>query len=81
MDDEMFCAIKNPAKGLYTALKGKYTNKQVKQANFLIICPYIFSRALAKDSEDPDKCLKKAMTNVNNKLTKRKTEILTIIVP
>jgi len=31
VDDEMFCAKKNPAKGLYTALKGKYINRQVKR--------------------------------------------------
>jgi len=30
VDDEMFCAKKNPAKGLCTALKGKYKNNQVK---------------------------------------------------
>ncbi|XP_070851612.1 uncharacterized protein [Drosophila suzukii] len=29
-------------------------------------------RALAKNSEDPDQCLRKAMTNVKNKLTKQK---------
>jgi len=29
--------------------------------------PKLFLGALAKDSEDPDKCLKKAMTNAKNK--------------
>jgi len=31
VDDEMFCANKNPAKGANTALKGKYANKQIKR--------------------------------------------------
>jgi len=31
-----------------------------------------FSGALAKDSEDPDKGLRTAMSNVKNKLTKQK---------
>jgi len=31
VDDETFCAKKNPAKGLYTALKGKSTNNHVKR--------------------------------------------------
>ncbi|XP_070853744.1 uncharacterized protein [Drosophila suzukii] len=32
----------------------------------------VLKGALAKDSEDPDKSLRKAMTNVKNKLTKQK---------
>jgi len=40
--------------------------------HFLNICPYIFSEALAKDSEHLDTCLRKAMTNVKTKLTKQK---------
>jgi len=43
------------------------------------ICPYLFSGALAKDSEDPDKCLRKAMTKVKIKLTELKTRKSTIV--
>jgi len=32
---------------------------------------HFFLGALAKDSEDPDKCLRKEMTSVKNKLTKQ----------
>jgi len=45
---------------LNTAIKGKYTIKQIKR----IFETYVFSGALAKDSEDPDKGLRTAMTNV-----------------
>jgi len=35
-----------------------------------------FFGALAKDSEDPDKCLRKAMSEVKNKLTKQKSRLI-----
>jgi len=38
--------------------------------------PIHFSGALNKDSEDPEKCLRKAISNVKNKLTKLELGLL-----
>jgi len=35
----------------------------------------MFSESWAKDSEDPDKSLRKAMTNVKKKLTKQENRL------
>jgi len=70
--DEVFCANKYPAKGIYTAVKGKYTSKTY----FLNVGPYIFSGALAKDSQVLNTCLSKLMSKATNKLTKKKTRLI-----